>query len=280
MLRRASTCGARTRTAARSPFTPPERGAEARAWLTLLLAAVVAVWVACVALSQLTSRSVAIPAAERGIAAVTEIDALLRLHEAQLCTAAAAGSNEPVDLAGFPVHDVLLRAQEVPCPNGTLDRAVLRDLLLSRGAELLYLRGTAAFTDPSRPADAAPVLSSTWLIRVLLDSLSAGLHEWLVVAAWAMGGLGALLAGIVWLLGRRGARLQRIGWAMTLGALPVLLAAGGAWVLLLLLGGGSSSLLAEFASIARSLAALPALEALLVMVAGLALVFGPQARGS
>jgi hypothetical protein len=260
---------------ARSPFAPPERGAEARAWLTLLLAAVVVAWVACAALAQLTSRAVAIPTAERGIAAVTEVDALLRIHETQLC-AASAGSGEPVDLAGFPVRDVLLRAQEVPCPNGVLDRATLRDLLLSRGAELLYLRGTDAFTDPSRAADAAPVLSATWLIRVLLDSLSAGLHEWLVVVAWAIGGVGALLAGVVWLLGRRGARLQRIGWAMTLGALPVLLAAAGAWVLLLLLGGTGGSLVAEFASITRSLAALPALDALLTMVAGLALVFAPR----
>jgi len=262
---------------ARSPFAPPERGAEARAWLTLLLAAVVVAWVSCAALAQLTSRAVAIPAAERGIAAVTEVDALLRLHEAQLCAAAAAAGSEPVDLAGFPVRDVLLRAQEVPCPNGVLDPAVLRDLLLSRGAELIYLRGTDAFTDPSRPAEAAPVLSATWLIRVLLDGLSAGLHEWLVVAAWAMGGLGSLLAGVVWLLGRRGARLQRIGWAMTLGALPVLFAAAGLWLVLLLLGGsGGGSLVSEFASIARSLAALPALDALLTMVAGLALVFAPR----
>lgn len=257
----------------RSPLTPPDRGAAARAWLTLLLATVIAVWVACVALSQLTSRAVAIPAAERGIAAVTEVDALLRLHEARLCTAAQAGGSETIDLAGFPVRDVLLRAQEVHCPNGVLDRAALRDLLLARGADRLYLRGTAAFTDPSRAADAAPVLSGTWLIRVLLDSLSAGLHEWLVVAAWASGGLALLLAGTVWLLGRRGARLQRVGWALTLGALPVLLAAAGAWLLLLLLGGTGGSLVAEFASIARSLAALPALDALLTMVAGLALVF-------
>ncbi|MFA7297402.1 MAG: hypothetical protein WC211_09510 [Dehalococcoidia bacterium] len=262
---------------ARSPFAPPDRGAEARAWLTLLLAAVVVAWVSCAALAQLTSRAVAIPAAERGIAAVTEIDALLSLHEARLCAAASAGGSETVDLAGFPVRDVLLRAQEVPCANGVLDRAVLRDLLLSRGAELLYLRGTAAFTDPSRAADAAPALSATWLIRLLLDGLSAGLHEWLVVAAWAMGGLGALLAGIVWLLGRRGARLQRVGWALTLGALPVLFAAAGLWLVLLLLGGtGGGSLVGEFASIARSLAALPALDALLTMVAGLALVFAPR----
>ena len=264
---------------ARSPFAAPERGAEARAWLTLLLAVAVAAWVACLALSQLTSRAVAIPAAERGIAAVTEIDALLRLHEAPLCAAASAGGNEPVDLAGFPVRDVLLRAQEVPCPSGVLDRAALRDLLLSRGAELLYLRGTAAFTDPSRTAEAAPVFSGPWFVRLLLDGLSAGLHEWLVLAAWASGGLAMLLAGVVWLLGRRGARLQRVGWAFTLGALPVLLAAAGLWLLLLLLGGtGGGSLIGEFASIARSLAALPALEALLVMVAGLALVFSPRPR--
>ena len=80
----------------------------------------------------------------------------------------------------------------------------------------------------------------------------------------------------VWLLGRRGARLQRIGWALTLGALPVLLTAGGLWTLLLLLGGSGGSLVGEFASITRLLAALPALDALLTMVAGLALVFAPR----
>ena len=87
--------------------------------------------------------------------------------------AAAAGGSEPVDLAGFPVRDVLLRTQEIPCPSGVLDRAALRDLLLSRGAELIYLRGTAALTDPSHTADTAPALSATWLIRMLLDALSA-----------------------------------------------------------------------------------------------------------
>lgn len=256
-----------------SPFEPPERIAEARAWLTVALALVVATCLTVLSLSQLTARAVAIPTAERGIAAVTEIDALLRIHETQLCAAADAGGNTPIDLAGFPVRDVLLRANEVHCDNGVLDRAALRGLLLSRGAELLYLRGSEAFTDPSRTPDAPPAFSSTWLIRALLDSLGAGLHEWLTLATWATGAVAGVLALLVYLLGRRGTRLSRVGWAVFLAALPVLLAASGLWLLLLLSGGSQSgTMLGEFTSIARSLAALPARNAFLLAVSGLLLV--------
>ena len=256
-----------------SPFEPPERAAEARAWLTLVLALVVGVWLTAFSLSQLTARAVAIPTAERGIAAVTEIDALLQLHETQLCAAAEAGGSAPIDLAGFPVRDVLLRANEVHCANGVLDRTALRDLLLSRGADLLYLRGSGAFTDPSRVPDAPPALSSTWLIRLLLDNMGAGLHEWLTLATWGTGAAGGLLALLVYLMGRRGTRLTRVGWAVFLGALPVLLAASGLWLLLLLFGGSQSgTMLGEFTSITRSLAGLPARNAFLLAVGGLLLV--------
>jgi len=249
-------------------FEPLERRSEARTWTTLALAALVALWVCTLALSQMTSRQVAIPTAERGIAAVTEIDSLLALHEDELRAASTAGGDKTVDLAGFPIQDVLLKASEIHCSNGVLDRAALRSVLLSRGAELLYLRGSAAFTDPSRSADPPPALSSTWGVRLLLDSIGSGLHERISMAVWAIGGLVGVTAGLLLLLGRR-SKLGRIGWALFLGALPVLLAASGLWVLLFLFGRVNGGMLHEFVSISRSLVALGAQDALLVCLAGL-----------
>jgi hypothetical protein len=263
-----------------SPFQPAERRAEARAWTTIALAAVVIVWLCALSVSQLTARQVAIPVAMRGIAAVTEIDALIDLHATELCTAASAGGDATISLTGFPVQDVLLRANEVRCPGGVLDRAGLRDLVLARAGDLLYLRGTTAFTDPDNAPGAPPALSSTWTIRLLLDNLGSGLHEWATLATWGAGVVGGLLVLLAIALGRRGERLTRVGWAAFLGALPVLLAAAALWTALLLFSGTQGdSMLREFLAIGRALTLLPMRDAALVALGGLALVLPRVLRG-
>src|SRR5690606_38917476 len=61
------------------PPEPPHGGAGWTWWLGALLVVLLAVWVSALTLSQLTSREVAIPAVQRGVAALSEVDALLTL---------------------------------------------------------------------------------------------------------------------------------------------------------------------------------------------------------
>ena len=72
------------------PYRAADSGIEARAWLTIALVVVTALWLGAFALAQVTSRAVAIPAAERGLAALSEVDSLLTLGERAICAQAGA----------------------------------------------------------------------------------------------------------------------------------------------------------------------------------------------
>lgn len=253
------------------PYRPPERGVEARAWLTIALALVTALSLAAFALAQVTSREVAIPAAERSVAALSEVDSLVSLAERALC--AQAGGEGALDLPGFAVGDVQVRANEVRCVDGRVDLEALRALLLSRGADLVYLRGIEAFIEAGRtPAPASP-LSGAGAIRTLVDVLTVTVHEPAVLAAWALAALGAALAGALLLLGRRGlGRLARVGVALAVGAAPVLLAALALRFALASFTTEDDPMLAEFIAIAHALLGVPLWDAAWVLLGGLALV--------
>ncbi len=252
------------------PYRAPERGVEARAWLTIALAVVTTFWLTAFALAQVTAREVAIPAAERSIAALSEVDSLLTLGERALC--AQAGGDGALELPGFAVGDVQVRANEVRCVDGRVDLDALRALLLSRGADLVYLRGIEAFIEAGRtPAPTSP-LSGAGAIRGLIDALTVTVHEPAALGAWGLGALGAMLAGTLLVMGRGLGRPARVGVALAIGATPVLLAA---LVLRFALGslatGADDPMLREFIAIAHALLGVPLYDAAWVLGGGIAL---------
>ncbi|MSQ29982.1 MAG: hypothetical protein EXR68_05805 [Dehalococcoidia bacterium] len=263
-------------------FRAAERNAEVRAWLTIALAGMTALWLTAFALAQVTAREVAIPAAERGLAALSEVDSLLALGERTLC--AQAGGEGIIDLPGFPVRGVEVRGSEVRCIDGRLDREALRALLLARGADLVYLRGIEAFIDAGRTPEAVSPFSGTGAVRGLIDGVTSAVHERVAMAACALGALGVVLTAVLLVMGRGFGRLSRIGIALSLGALPVL---GTGLVLRFALGAlaarAGDPMLDEFIAVARALTAVPLRDALWLLVGGLALVapgvMGTRLRG-
>lgn len=252
------------------PYRPPERGVEARAWLTIALAVVTTLWLTAFALAQVTAREVAIPAAERSIAALSEVDSLLTLGERALC--AQAGGDGALDLPGFAVGEVQVRANEVRCADGRVDLEALRALLLSRGADLVYLRGIEAFIEAGRtPAPTSP-LSGAGAIRGLIDALTVTVHEPAALGAWVLGALGAMLAGTLLVMGRGLGRLARVGVALAIGAAPVLLAALALrFALGTLATDADDPMLREFIAIAHALLGVPLYDAAWVLGGGIAL---------
>jgi hypothetical protein len=194
------------------------------------------------------------------------------LHEQALCQ--RAGTEEPVEVEGFPVHDVPLRGTELRCTDGELDRAALRGLLLERGGERIYLRGDDAFTDPGTTADGASPFSGAGVVRMLLNTLTAGTNDLTTMAALALSAIGLLLAAALIAAGGRHRRTARLGAALMLGTLPVVGGALGMRFLFGLFGGGgeNDAMMSEFMAIATDLTWLPLRNALIVAGCGLALM--------
>lgn len=228
-----------------------------------------AVWLAALSLSQLSSRTVAMPAIEQGVSALTEIDTLLAIHEEELCNLAEADA--AIEVPGFPVQGVDVRIDDIRCVDGVLDRDSLRTLLLTRSAEQVYLHGADAFSDGSTDAGDASILSPSGGIQATLDSVGASMHDRMEIVVLVLGVTNAVLLGIVLLLGRGIRRFAGAGLVLILAALPLLI---GGLILWFGLGAMTSGngLTAEFATITRSLLELPLRNALVVAGAGVALL--------
>ena len=256
---------------ARAPYRPPQErsGAGAVWWVGALLALTGALWVAALSLSQVSSRPVAIPAIEQGVAAITEVDALLVIHQHDLCDLAAA--DVPVDILGFPISGLDVGVSDIHCTGGALDAAALRSLLLTTSAEHIYVNGADAFLADDNASQTASALSASGGIRQLISTLGAGTHDQMTVAAQVLGALNAvLLLGVV-LLGRGVRRFAGAGLVILVAAFPTLAVALLAWVFLGTMDSGSG-ITAQFAQIARSLAEVPLRNAVWLSVCGLALL--------
>jgi hypothetical protein len=253
------------------PYRPPEQhtGAGPAWWLGALLVIAGALWLGALSLSQLSSRSVAIPAIERGVASLAEIDQLLSLHEEDLCRLAA--TDAPIEVPGYPVRGIDVRVSDIHCTDGKLDRDALRALLLTQSAEQVYLHGADAFLDDSGSLDDASILSASGGIRTILNSIGADMHDRATTAAWVLGGVSAVLFLATLLLGRGVRRFAGLGLALMLAALPMLLGALVVWAVLGAVDGGTG-LTAQFAQITRSLLNLPIRNAFGLTAAGLALI--------
>lgn len=255
------------------PRFVPARHSEARAWLGLACVFAVTLWLAAFSLVQITALGVATPTHQRTVAAIAEADRWIGLHALRLCSTATSNSpGDTANLDGFPVYGIVIRNTEVPCASDGLDRTAFRDLLLTRAAELVYLRGAAAFTKDERTPDAASLLTGTGLTRLLLDTVTVNTHDWATIPAYALTALVLLLAVLILLSGDQ--RLRRLGASILIGALPVIGSVLALRLLLGLLGPDPipDPMLHELTEVVRSLVWLPARNAVIVAVAGLALI--------
>ena len=251
------------------PESPPSH-AVSRALVGSLLAGAVALWIAVLSVAQATDEPVALAALNRGVAALTEIDALLDLQIESVQEQADAGA-PTLTPPGYPVRDSEVSAAAVTRPDGTVDRELLRDALLRKSARLIYTRGVGAF----RPAGAEPadiaLRSTSGGIGALLDNLSSDNHGTAVVLLWPLGALCLLLAALLLALTRGFGRFVALGVALFAAAVAVLL--GGLAVRLalgLVDADPTDVLVEEFLSIGRDLAWLPVRNALWLAAAGVA----------
>lgn len=253
------------------PYRPPDQtsGAGPAWWFGGLLVIVGMLFLAALSLAQLSSRTVAMPAIERGVASLTEIDALLAIHEEELCRLAA--TEAPIQVPGFPVQGIDVRVSDIRCTDGTLDRESLRALLLSKSADAVYLRGADAFQDDPDAAEETSILSASGGIRATLDSVGASMHDRTTAATWVLGGMSALLLLAMLLLGRGVRRFAGLGLVLVIAAAPMLLGSLILWVVLGTMDSGDG-LTAQFAQITRSLLGVPIRNGLCVAVAGVALI--------
>ena len=234
---------------------------------SLLLVPALAGWLAALSIGQATSDAVALPALERAIVAITEIDGLLDLHAADLEEQASSAGR--ITLPGYPL-DVTVPAAGVTTSTGDVDQAQLRAALLERSALLLHVQGTAAFQDPDGVPASPSRFSSAGLMDTLIDMLRDGRQErWTsLLGPFALVSLGLIAATL--LLGVGFGRLTRVGVAMALAGALVL---GPGLFLRLTIGfaGDDDAIGDEARSIARSLLRTPTRNALLIAAGGVAI---------
>ena len=249
------------------------RGAIGYVLWPLLLVALV-LWLSVLSLSQATGEELALPALERGVIALTEIDALIAAHEDTLPGQLAAG--DEITLPGYPL-DVSVPTSEV-LRNGVLDTAALRDGIVARSAALLYAEGVGAFgaasgfsIDISPP----PQRSTQGIVRTIIGWLSAERHD--SVSQWVtpLAALSLVLA-LGWLWAGQGfGRFVGLAFALLLASALVLVGALlMRFAVTIVIGGDAVA--QEFESIVQSLAGVAIRNALLAAAFGVAL-FVPAA---
>ena len=244
-------------------------GRRALTWLTGAgLAVALALWLGVLSVAQATDERPALAALERGVAALTDVEALLDLQLEAVQEQADAGART-LDVPGFPVRDAGVPAAEVTRADSSVDRTLLRDLLLRKSARLVHTRGVAAFREDGAETDAASRFSVSGGIRALLNGLSSDNHGAAVVWLWPLGVACLLLGAALLTLARGLGRFVALGVVLTAAAVPVLLAALAARLALTFVDGGEP-LVEEFVAIGDQLVALPLRNALWVAAAGVA----------
>jgi hypothetical protein len=241
------------------------------AWLIgILLAAAIALWLVALSASQATSELVALPAIERGIVALTDLDALLVAQSDELAAQAAAGG--PVVVGGFPIRDLAIPVSEVMA-GGELDIDRLRAALLSRSALRVRASGVAAFEGGDEIAVGASMFSFGGGVKTLLEALSSDNHSTASVWLWPLGAACLALGALLLAAGSGFARFTALGVAMIIAAVPVAL---GSLALRLAVDvaapGGGDLIVDEFVAIARQFTALPLRNALWTLAGGAAIV--------
>ena len=243
-------------------FAPGAGLRDVAGWLAAIaLAVALAAWVAALSAAQATSEQAALPAVERAIVALTEIDGLLDLHADAIAEQARAGGE--VSVPGFPL-DVRVPAAAAG------DRAALRAAVLAASAALVRVQGSAAFHDPEGAPAETSTLSSAGLMRALIDGLTADRHDRWAGFVRPLGLLSVLLGAAVLVLGVGYGRFVRFGLVLVAAAVVVVVPAVALRVGLGVVG-DDDIVGDEARAIAQSLASGPVRNALWLAAAGVAI---------
>ena len=184
-------------------FAPGSGIRDVLGWIAaLLLMLTLAAWLAAYSAAQATSEEAALPALERAIAVLTEVDGLLEVHSAGIASQVAA--REAVDVPGYPL-DVRVPASGAATPSA------LRASLLAESAALVRAEGSGAFADPNGDLPAVSRLSSAGLMQAVIDGLAAHRHDRWAGYVSPLGRLSVLLAALGLLLTVGLGRFVRLG---------------------------------------------------------------------
>ena len=174
-------------------------------------------------LFQITSEGVSKRALHRAVAVLTEIDPLIdRNYDDLQARSDAIQPGETVALRDFPL-DVQLTREEA-----TLSKSDLRELLLTRSADIMYSRGTS----PLRLRDGGGGAAGTFSVGGITDRSLGFLrhrnHDILGALTLAFAVLSVFLALTLATLCRGFARLGSIGAVVLAASVTLLLSALGA----------------------------------------------------
>ena len=258
-------------------------------WLLgALLAGAAALWIVTLSVAQATDEEVALPALERAVAALTDLEGLLDQHLEAVQEQADSGAEKLV-LPAYVVRDAAVPTASVTNAGGTVDRVLLRDALLSTSARLVYTRGVDAFRQSDEAPERASRLSVSGGVRALLDGLSSDNHGAAVVWLWPVGVVCLALAAALLALGRDFGRFVALGVVLVAAAAPVLLAGVAARFALGFVDGSEATVTAlppgdavidEFTAMGRQLAGLPIRNALWLAAAGVAIALPAALLGA
>lgn len=228
----------------------------------------IALWTIALSLSQATSREVARPVAERGIAALTGIDGLLDLHLDEVrASAAGLPDTAPLALPGYPASNATWLAVEAR----TASRETLRETLLSRTADLVYVDGVSVLVEGNGTFDGGTFSTSSG-IRRLLNTLSQSNHDRASTFVWPLALLAIGLSVALGVAGSGFARFSVLGTTLLIGALPAI-ALGAMLRLVVALAGSDGTIAAdEFSSMAATVAWVPTRVGVTLLLVGLALL--------
>ncbi len=244
---------------------------------------VIGLWAIALSVSQATSREVARPVSERGVAVLTGIDGLLDLHLDEVrATAEGLDDTALVALPGYPALGATWLAVEAR----TASRDRLRGLLLSRTADLVYVDGVAILAEGGGTFEGGTFEGGTFEggtfeggtfstsagVRRVLNTLSQSNHDRASTFVWPLGLLALALSIALAIAGTGFARYSIFGTTLVLGALPAIVIGAGLRAVVGLAGSDGTAVAEEFSELAATVAWMPARTGVTLFLAGLALI--------
>ncbi|HEY7295500.1 MAG TPA: hypothetical protein VH916_10685, partial [Dehalococcoidia bacterium] len=239
--------------------------------LALLLVLSLIVMLAAYTLSRVTSRDAARRILGRAIPEITDFDGTLSSHYDELQSAASspAGANG-FTLTGYPIKAALF-------PQDVLNRSPseVRQALLTRSADVVYDRGTGAFTASGKPVQLGSftLLSAPWAFNGALNLLNPSFHARATTVAKAALIAVVVLSLLLLPLSRGYNQLVLYGAALLIASLPLLVLSGIAWLAVQLAYGTSvDPLVAGTSDLARDVCWFVVLSYLVYAALALAII--------
>jgi len=190
-------------------------------WLVaVILTAFLAAFLLALVATQLTAEETGQRVLRRGVAEMTDIDALMPRIERELPAAAESAEGDTVRVPSFPI------AVELPKEDAaTLKGEPLRERILQDAASLLYDDGQGAWTDETSAGQSLERVSAANGIRQGLGLVQDSRHTLFLVLAVLLGLLALLMAGLFLYAVPGYVRLLALGGVLVASSLPLLAAA-------------------------------------------------------